>query len=99
MRMKCAPWVTVSLIGILSLLSDVGLGLTIPASEDSTTGSGGKLTVSSNSAPTLLVSSSSQGFVYFSLEDLPEDAVIRFARLRTPNKTPEIGSVLVYAPS
>lgn len=56
--------------------------LTIPASEDSSIGAGGKLSAYSNTSSTLSISSSGQAFVYFSLEELPSDAILGFARLR-----------------
>ena len=81
--MKRHPFVIVLFCLSSLFIAPSGLdALTIPASEDSSTGPGGKLTTSSNGAATLLVNSTSQAFVYFSLEDVPEGAVVRFARLR-----------------
>jgi len=55
--------------------------LTIPANED-TFSLGGRITVSANNAGLLPVDINRKAFIYFSLEEVPTNAVVRFARLR-----------------
>jgi sulfatase modifying factor 1 len=55
--------------------------LTMPASED-TTGYQNKITASASASSVLLVDSTRVAFVYFNLDDIPEGAVVRVARLR-----------------
>ena len=57
-------------------------GLTIPASEDTTGISGSRLSPSGSRAPTLVVDSTHKAYVYFNLDDIPRDAVLRWAKLR-----------------
>jgi len=60
-------------------------GLTIPASED-TVGSivagQSKLTAAANAAPNLMVDATHTAFLYFNLDEVPHDAVLRWAKLR-----------------
>ncbi len=60
-------------------------GLTIPASED-TVGSivagQSKLTAAANAAPNLMVDATHTAFLYFNLNEVPQDAVLRWAKLR-----------------
>ncbi len=57
-------------------------GLTIPASEDTTGFSTTKLSPSGSKAPMLMVDSTHKAYVYFNLDDVPRDAVLRWAKLR-----------------
>ncbi len=60
-------------------------GLTIPASEDtvgSTVGGQSKLTAAANAAPNLMVDATHTAFLYFNLNEVPQDAVLRWAKLR-----------------
>lgn len=56
-------------------------GLTIPASED-TTAFLSRLTAAANTSPTLIVDVSHKAFLYFNLDEIPQDAVLRWAKLR-----------------
>jgi hypothetical protein len=56
-------------------------GLTIPASED-TVGYQSKLTAAANAAPNLMVDATHTAFLYFNLNEVPQDAVLRWAKLR-----------------
>jgi formylglycine-generating enzyme required for sulfatase activity len=56
-------------------------GLTIPASEDSV-GYLNKLTAGANAAPNLMVDANHTAFLYFNLDEVPQDAVLRWAKLR-----------------
>ncbi len=56
-------------------------GLTIPASED-TVGYLNKLTPGANAAPNLMVDATHTAFLYFNLNEVPQDAVLRWAKLR-----------------
>ena len=56
--------------------------LTIPATEDSYTAAGNKLTIATNNANSLIVDSSRKSYLYFDLSDIPTDAVVRWAKLR-----------------
>ena len=56
-------------------------GLTIPASED-TVGYLNQLTTGANAAPNLMVDATHTVFLYFNLDEVPQDAVLRWAKLR-----------------
>jgi formylglycine-generating enzyme required for sulfatase activity len=56
--------------------------LTIPASEDSYTAPGNKLSLATNNANSLVVDASRKSYLYFDLSDVPTDAVVRWAKLR-----------------
>jgi formylglycine-generating enzyme required for sulfatase activity len=56
--------------------------LTIPASEDSYTAPGNKLSLATNNANGLLVDATRKSYLYFDLSDIPTDAVVRWAKLR-----------------
>jgi len=56
-------------------------GLTIPASEDSV-GTLNKLSLIDSGTMSLTVDSTHTAFVYFNLEAVPQDAVLRWAKLR-----------------
>jgi hypothetical protein len=56
-------------------------GLTIPASED-TVGHLNKLTAGANAAPNLQVDAARTAFLYFNLDEVPQGAVLRWAKLR-----------------
>ena len=68
-------------IVLANCFSSRSFGLTIPASED-TTGSAGKLILSSGAATALTVDPSRTAYLYFDLSDIPSDAVVRWAKLR-----------------
>jgi len=60
-------------------------GLTIPASEDtvgSVVAGQSKLTAAANAAPNLMVDATHTAFLYFNLDEVPHDAVLRWAKLR-----------------
>ena len=78
------PRINFRLLAYMVLLIVLGMrsyGLTIPASED-TVGYLNKLTAASNASPTLQVDASHKSFLYFNLDDVPQDAVLRWAKLR-----------------
>jgi len=56
-------------------------GLTIPASED-TMGYGNTLLKASGALPSLNVDGARTSYIYFDLNDIPSDAVVRWAKLR-----------------
>ena len=56
--------------------------LTIPASEDSYTAPGNKLSLATNNANSLIVDANRKSYLYFDLSDIPTDAVVRWAKLR-----------------
>jgi sulfatase modifying factor 1 len=56
--------------------------LTIPASEDSYTAAGNKLSYSTNNANGLVVDGIRKAYLFFDLSDIPNDAVVRWAKLR-----------------
>jgi len=56
-------------------------GLTIPASED-TVGAGNTLLKTSGALPSLNVDGVRTSYLYFDLNDIPSDAVVRWAKLR-----------------
>jgi hypothetical protein len=56
--------------------------LTIPASEDSYTAPGNKLSITTNKATSLVVDATRKSYLYFGLSDIPQDAVVRWAKLR-----------------
>jgi hypothetical protein len=56
--------------------------LTIPASEDSYTAPGNKLSLATNNANNLVVDANRKSYLYFDLSDVPTDAVVRWAKLR-----------------
>ena len=68
-----------AVIWVCSLTS--GIGLTIPASED-TTGFQTRITTAASNASTLSVDSARRSYVYFNLDKVPQDAAVRFAHLR-----------------
>jgi formylglycine-generating enzyme required for sulfatase activity len=55
--------------------------LTVPASED-TTAFQNKTTAAASFSPVLMVDSTRVAFVYFNLDDIPEGAAVKMARLR-----------------
>ena len=70
---------------VLLFLSAGGVkALTIPASEDTYTATGGKLSLATNNASNLVVDASRKSFLYFKLSDynIHPDATLRFAKLR-----------------
>jgi sugar lactone lactonase YvrE len=71
--------------------------LTIPANED-TYSQGGRITLSANNAGSLPVDINRKAFVYFSLEEVPSNAVVRFARLRlyTPSVRAKGNGIAIY---
>ena len=56
--------------------------LTIPASEDSFTAPRNTLGYSTNNANALFVDATRKSYLYFDLSDIPQDAVVRWAKLR-----------------
>jgi sulfatase modifying factor 1 len=56
--------------------------LTIPASEDSYTAPGNKLSIATNNANSLVVDATRKSYLYFDLSEVPTDAVVRWAKLR-----------------
>ncbi len=56
--------------------------LTIPASEDSYTAPRNTLSYSTNNANSLIVDATRKSYLYFDLSDIPQDAVVRWAKLR-----------------
>jgi formylglycine-generating enzyme required for sulfatase activity len=56
--------------------------LTIPASEDSYTAPRNTLSHSTNNANSLIVDATRKSYLYFDLSDIPQDAVVRWAKLR-----------------
>lgn len=56
-------------------------GLTIPASEDST-GYQTRITSAASNASSLSVDAARNSYLYFSLDNVPQSAVVRFASLR-----------------
>jgi sulfatase modifying factor 1 len=56
--------------------------LTIPASEDSYTAPRNTLSYSTNNANSLVVDATRKSYLYFDLSDIPNDAVVRWAKLR-----------------
>ena len=56
--------------------------LTIPASEDSYTAPGNKLSLATNNANSLVVDANRKSYLYFDLSDIPTDTVVRWAKLR-----------------
>ena len=56
--------------------------LTIPASEDSYTAPGNKLSIATNKANSLVVDTNRKAYLYFDLSEVPQDAVVRWAKLR-----------------
>ena len=70
------------LIFLSALFADITANaLTIPASEDSV-GYNGQLTASGNAAVQLAVDVNRKAFIYFNLNDIPTNAVVRWAKLR-----------------
>ena len=56
--------------------------LTIPASEDSYTAPGNKLSLATNNANSLVVDANRKSYLYFDLSDIPIDTIVRWAKLR-----------------
>ena len=69
-------------LSALFLAANTSQALTIPASEDSYTASGGKLSLATNNANSLIVDANRKSYLYFDLSDIPTDAVVRWAKLR-----------------
>jgi len=69
------------IVGALLASSGLSHGLTIPASED-TTATDKKITLAASTAGNLVVDPTHVALVYFNLDDIPKDTVVRFARLR-----------------
>jgi formylglycine-generating enzyme required for sulfatase activity len=74
----------VAFLCLSSLFFAVGRvnALTIPASEDSYTAPGNKLSLATNNANSLIVDATRKSYLYFDLSDIPTDAVVRWAKLR-----------------
>jgi formylglycine-generating enzyme required for sulfatase activity len=70
-----ATWVSVFMV------TCAGYGITVPASEDST-GYLNALTKAAGTSSVLTVDASRISFFYFDLNDIPSDAVLRWAKLR-----------------
>lgn len=68
-------------LGALFVSGSVSSGLTIPASED-TTSFQKQITTAANTGSLLTVDATHTGFVYFNLDDIPKGTTIRLARLR-----------------
>jgi alpha-tubulin suppressor-like RCC1 family protein len=67
---------------VSALFADITAhALTIPASEDSF-GYNGQLTAAGNAAVQLAVDVNRKAFIYFNLNDIPTNAVVRWAKLR-----------------
>jgi hypothetical protein len=78
--MKCFSRLLCSL-GALLASGGLSHALTIPASED-TTVAGRRIQLSASNATSLMVDLSHVPLIYFNLDDIPKDTVVRFARLR-----------------
>jgi formylglycine-generating enzyme required for sulfatase activity len=63
------------------LTAPAGQAVTVPASED-TTGYKNGITTGASNASSLVVDALRNAYIYFNLDGIPEDAVVRFARLR-----------------
>ena len=74
---KIALFVCVAWISSIVLLR----GLTIPASED-TTSYQTRITTAASNASSLSVDPARNSYLYFNLDNIPQDAVVRFANLR-----------------
>jgi hypothetical protein len=68
-----------AMIWVCSLTS--GISLTIPASED-TTGHQTRITTAASNASTLSVDAGRRSYLYFNLDQVPQDAAVKFAHLR-----------------
>jgi formylglycine-generating enzyme required for sulfatase activity len=76
-------WLFIGLLSsVLLFTSSIVNALTIPASEDSYTAAGNKLSHSTNNANSLLVDGIRKAYLFFDLSDIPADAVVRWAKLR-----------------
>lgn len=62
-------------------LISVSFGLTVPATED-TTGTQTRITTAASNASMLTVDASRRAYLYFNLDNVPQNAVVRFAHLR-----------------
>jgi hypothetical protein len=86
------------LIFLSALFADITANaLTIPASEDSV-GYNGQLTASGNAAVQLAVDVNRKAFIYFNLNDIPTNAVVRWAKLRLflPTVTAKGSGLSIY---
>ena len=74
-----------------------GFALTIPASEDSI-GYNNQITASGNAAIQLAVDVNRKAFIYFNLNDIPINAVVRWAKLRMflPTVTAKGSGLSIY---
>lgn len=76
-------WLFIGLLfSVLLFTSSIVNALTIPASEDSYTAAGNKLSYSTNNANSLVVDGIRKAYLFFDLSDIPADAVVRWAKLR-----------------
>ena len=64
------------------IFAATSFALTIPASEDSYTAPRNTLSYSTNNASALFVDATRKSYLYFDLSDIPQDAVVRWAKLR-----------------
>jgi formylglycine-generating enzyme required for sulfatase activity len=74
-----------------------GFALTIPASEDSV-GYNNQISASGNAAVQLAVDVNHKAFIYFNLNDIPTNAVVRWAKLRMflPTVTAKGSGLSIY---
>jgi hypothetical protein len=89
---------TTFLFLVVALFSDnAAYALTIPASEDSI-GYNNQITASGNSAVQLAVDVNRKAFIYFNLNDIPTNAVVRWAKLRMflPTVTAKGSGLSIY---
>jgi sugar lactone lactonase YvrE len=84
-------------IVVVWAFTSCGIALTIPVSED-TYSIGGRITPATSNSGLLPVDINRRAFVYFSLEEVPTDVTVRFARLRiyTPSVRVKGNGVAIY---
>lgn len=79
---RAAPFIYLICLSVFFIAANALNALTVPASEDSYTAPGNKLSIATNNANSLVVDASRKSYLYFDLSDIPTDTVVRWAKLR-----------------